>query len=184
MRIVPASAVLLTLFLAMPVTGQDRLTSPYRGEPTSPISGLTPDEVSALRDGSGMGLARAAELNSYPGPRHVLDAVRDGRLQASADQVRQTTAIFVGMRQEAQRVGAQILAEEASLDAAFKAGTITETNLRSRVARIAELEGKLRAIHLAAHLATRAVLTEDQVRQYDMLRGYAAGSTGHEHHGH
>src|SRR5215470_1921515 len=184
MRIVPASAVLLTLFLAMPVAGQDRLTSPYRGEPSSPITGLTADEVSALRDGSGMGLARAAELNSYPGPRHVLDAVRDGRLQATADQVRHTAVIFDSMRQEAQQVGAQILAEEAGLEAAFKAGTITETDLRARVARIAGLQGKLRSIHLAAHLATRAVLSEEQVRQYNVLRGYAAGSTGHEHHGH
>ena len=184
MRVVPAAAVLLTLFLALPVVGQDRLTSPYRGEPASSISGLTADEVSALRDGGGMGLARAAELNSYPGPRHVLDAVRDGRLPASADQVRQATAIFDGMHQGAQQVGAQILAEEASLDAAFKTGTITESDLRARVARIAGLQGKLRTIHLAAHLATRAVLSEEQVRQYNVLRGYAAGSAGHEHHGH
>src|SRR5262249_3561502 len=184
MRIVPASAVLLMLLLAVPVTGQDRLTSPYRGEPTSPISGLTADEVSALRDGSGMGLARAPELNSAPAPRDVLDAVRDGRLPASAEQVRQTTAIFDGMHQEAQQVGAQILAEEASLDAAFKAGTITVTDLRARVARIAGLQGKLRSVHLAAHLATRAVLSEEQGRPYTALRGYAAGSAGHEHHGH
>ncbi|HKW95614.1 MAG TPA: hypothetical protein VJX92_27245 [Methylomirabilota bacterium] len=184
MRTLRASAVLVTLLLAVPATGQDHLTSPYRGEPRSPIGGLTADEVSALRDGSGMGLARAAELNSYPGPRHVLDAVRDARLPASADQVLQTTAIFDGMRQEAQLVGAQILAEEASLEAAFKAATITETDLRSRVARIAGLQGKLRTIHLAAHLATRAVLTEEQIQQYNVLRGYAAGSTGHEHHGH
>ncbi len=184
MRIVHASAVLLALLLAVPVTGQDRLTSPYRGAPGSPISGLTTEEVAALRDGTGMGLARAAELNSYPGPRHVLDAVREGQLPASAEQVRQTTAIFDGMKQEAQRIGAQILPEEAGLEAAFKTGPITEAQLRSRVTSIAALQGRLRSVHLAAHLATRGLLTEEQVGRYNALRGYAAESTDQGHHRH
>ena len=34
-----------------------------------------------------MGLARAVELNGYPGPRHVLDAVQADELQAIFEQV-------------------------------------------------------------------------------------------------
>jgi hypothetical protein len=47
--------------------------SPYAGQQGSSVRGLTDEEIADLRTGSGMGLARPAELNSYPGPRHVLD---------------------------------------------------------------------------------------------------------------
>lgn len=129
----------LSLLLAAPVVGADRVTSPYRPGPASGLRGFSADEVAALRDGAGMGLARAAELNRYPGPRHLLDAVQDRRLPASAEQQRRTQEIFDRMKRDAQRVGAQILAEETDLEAAFRARTITETDLRARVARIAAL---------------------------------------------
>lgn len=177
--------VLLPLLLVAPVAGQDRLSSPYRPAVTPDLRGLSVDEAAALREGTGMGLARAAELNSYPGPRHLLDAVQEGRLPASAEQRRRTEDIFDRMKRDAQRVGAEILAEEKGLEATFRARTITETELRARVARIAALQGELRTIHLAAHLATRALLTDAQVAQYDRLRGYSAAEPvpgGHHHH--
>jgi hypothetical protein len=34
---------------------------------------LSDQEVSALLDGHGAGFAKAAELNGYPGPMHVLE---------------------------------------------------------------------------------------------------------------
>ena len=40
--------------------------------------------------------------------------------------------------------------------------------------RIATLQGELRAIHLRAHLATRAIRSAAQVARYDELRGYTA----------
>ena len=39
---------------------------------SSPIRGLSEQEIDDLTNGRGMGLARAAELNGYPGPLHVL----------------------------------------------------------------------------------------------------------------
>jgi hypothetical protein len=48
----------------------ENVSSPPRDEV---IRGLTEEEISALQQGLGMGRARAAELNGYPGPRHVLD---------------------------------------------------------------------------------------------------------------
>ena len=177
--------VLLFLLLAAPVAGQDRLISPYRSAAGADLRGISAEEIAALRDGTGMGLARAAELNSYPGPRHLLDAIHDGRLPASPEQRRRTEGIFDRMQQDAQRVGAQILAEERTLEATFRARTITETELRARVARIAALQGELRTIHLSAHLATRALLTDAQVEQYDRLRGYSAAepaTRGHHRH--
>ena len=47
--------------------------SPYAGEESRAIKSLSASEIQALRQGHGMGYAKAAELNHYPGPRHVLD---------------------------------------------------------------------------------------------------------------
>ena len=64
-----------------------------------------------------MGLARAAELNSYPGPMHVLELA--DRLALTEDQRAATQALMARMRSEAQRVGAAIIAAEQTLDRDF-----------------------------------------------------------------
>ena len=130
-----------------------------------------------------MGLARAAELNGYPGPRHVLDAAQAGRLHLSADQAQRVRLLFDGMAHEAQRLGGLILREEQGLENEFQAGRIGEADLKTRVDRIATLQGQLRAVHLRAHLGTRSVLSEDQIQHYNELRGYT-GAAPHEpqHH--
>jgi hypothetical protein len=164
-----------------PMAAEDPLTSPYRHQAQASLRGISESEISELRAGTGMGLARAAELNSYPGPRHVLDAIAAGRLQATPNQVQQLQEIFDAMRSAARRVGAQILSEEEKLEIAFRATTIVEPDLRARVARIASLQGELRIIHLRAHLLARTVLTEAQVARYDELRGYTTTQPAHQH---
>ena len=84
----------LVLSIAAPSAAQDALTSPYRDQTAAEIRGLTEKEISELREGRGMGLARAAELNGYPGPRHVLDAVREGRLRLSPGQLQTVQRLF------------------------------------------------------------------------------------------
>lgn len=37
------------------------------------LQALTPEEVEQYRAGAGMGYAKAAELNHFPGPMHVLE---------------------------------------------------------------------------------------------------------------
>jgi hypothetical protein len=46
--------------------------------------------------------------------------------------------------------------------------------------RIAALQGELRAIHLAAHLTTRAILSESQIIRYNELRGYTESTIKHQ----
>jgi hypothetical protein len=183
MRRSAALAIAMVLF-ASPAAAQDRLSSPYRHQIESGLRGLDENEIADLKAGNGMGLARAAELNSYPGPRHVLDAVAAGKLIASPDQIERVQRVFDGMKRDAQRVGAQILEEEQRLESSFRAETITEADLRSRVDRIAALQGQLRAIHLAAHLATRAVLSDRQIARYNELRGYQAEKSDSPVHQH
>jgi hypothetical protein len=46
---------------------------PYAGMQARSIKTLSSEQVADLRAGRGMSLALAAELNGYPGPRHVLE---------------------------------------------------------------------------------------------------------------
>lgn len=179
MRIV--SVIVAVVFSGAIAGAQAPLTSPYRPQAQTGLRGLNDQEIRELQAGTGMGLARAAELNSYPGPRHVLDAVAAGTLAASSEQIERVREIFDSMKREAVRVGARVLAEETRLEAGFRAVTITEADLRSRVARIAVLQGELRSIHLAAHLATRAILSDVQIARYNELRGYTESPREHEH---
>ena len=138
-------------------------------------------EIAELRAGTGVRLARAAELSDYPGPRHVLDAIESGRPQATPEQTERIRGIFDAMKRDAQRVGAQILEAEQQLEIAFRSGAMQDADLRTRVARIAALQSDLRVIHLGAHLATRAILSNAQVARNE-IRGYASALPA-EHRG-
>jgi hypothetical protein len=58
----------------------DMPASPYAGQQTRAIKALAPEDLAALRNGEGMGMAKAAELNGYPGPAHVLRSPRSSVL--------------------------------------------------------------------------------------------------------
>src|SRR5574342_793837 len=65
--------------------------SPYAGMEDREIKALSPEQLQQLRDGEGMGLALPAELNHYPGPRHVLALAEE--LGLSVKQRDQITGI-------------------------------------------------------------------------------------------
>lgn len=175
-----STAIAIVLLFAVPALAQDPLTSPYRQQAEQGLRGLDEKEIAELKAGAGMRLARAAELNSYPGPRHVLDAIEAGKLTASSEQRERVQQVFNGMNRDAVRLGAQILDEEQRLETGFRMATMTEADLHSRVARIAALQGELRTIHLAAHLMTRAILSESQIARYNELRGYTGSAIKHQ----
>jgi hypothetical protein len=178
MRVVIA---LVALAIASPAVAQPDPVSPYRHDRAEGARGLSTPEIDDLRAGRGMGLARAAELNGYPGPRHVLDAAAAGQLSVTAQQVAEVRRVFEAMERNAQRLGARVIAEEQALEAAFRGGAITEADLAERVRSLAVVQGELRQVHLRAHLATRALLTETQVARYNELRGYAPAGSGAGH---
>ena len=126
--------------------------------------------------GRGMGLARAGELNHYPGPAHVLDLW--DRLGLTPGQVGAVQASFGRMEAAAKPLGAELIRRERALDDLFKAGTVTPEALAAETQAIAAVQGRLRAVHLAAHLEMRAVLRAEQVAAYDALRGYGGPGAG------
>lgn len=144
--------------------------------------GALKEEIDGYLSGGGMGFAKAAELNHYPGPRHVLDL--SGQLQLSAEQRKRTQAIFEGMKSQATSLGKQLVEKEQLLDSRFAEGTISDAELEQLVTEISVIQGKLRAVHLRAHLAQRAVLTQDQIRLYDAHRGYQQSAAHDPHEGH
>jgi Spy/CpxP family protein refolding chaperone len=143
---------------------------PYAGLQTRHIKALSPEQIGQLRAGEGMGLALAAELNGYPGPRHVLDLA--SQLSLTADQRAQVQQLFDAMKAEAVPLGQKLIAAERDLNTAFADRTITVERLAAATASIGGLQGQLRDTHLKYHLATAALLTPDQIHRYSGLRGY------------
>ncbi|MDE2227773.1 MAG: Spy/CpxP family protein refolding chaperone [Alphaproteobacteria bacterium] len=148
--------------------------SPYAGQQTRPIKALSQAETGDLLAGRGMGLAKAGELNGYPGPAHVLDMA--AALQLSPPQVAAVTAIRDRMSAAARPLRAEIVRRERALNAQFADGTITQPLLAKETEALGDLYGKLRAVHLSAHLETKAVFTPEQVARYAQLRDYTAAS--------
>lgn len=154
---------------------------PYAGQQTRQIKALSDDDIAALLKGEGMGFAKAAELNGYPGPKHVLDLA--GQLKLTETQRQQIQAIFDKMSAAAKPLGAQLVERERILDRLFQKGEITPDKLAQETAGIAELQGRLRDVHLSAHLETKALLSADQIARYQHLRGYGDPEAMHHHHG-
>lgn len=150
--------------------------SPYVDYKLREIKALSPQQIEGYLEGSGMGFALPAELNGYPGPKHVMELADS--LELSDAQRAATAEIFSQMRDEAQRLGRLIVRKEAELDSLFAARSLTADRLRALTAELGALEGELRAAHLAAHLAVTDHLTEHQRHQYARLRGYG---DEHEH---
>ena len=119
-------------------------------------------------------MAKAAELNGYPGPKHVLQLA--GQLGRTDTQRRDVQAIFDRMSAAAKSLGGELIAQEQTLDQLFVKGVITPDRLAAATAAIAELQGRLRAVHLSPRLETRALLNADQIARYEQLRGYGRSS--------
>lgn len=163
----------LSLFL-LPALAFAAESSPYAGEQTRAIKALSASEMNQLLAGHGMGLARAAELNSYPGPRHVLDLAPELGLQPA--QTAELTRVFDAMKAAALPLGRELVARETELDRLFASRRAAPDSVLALTREIGRLQGELRAVHLNAHVATVAVLSPAQVARYDELRGYTAGT--------
>ena len=150
----------------------ESVQSPYLHRPQGEVRSLTPREIQDLETGVGMGLALPAELNGYPGPRHVLDADAAGTLPLTPDQRAAVSRIFEAMQADAKRLGREVLKLEGDLEMRFRHGHIDEAVLRDLLRRASEARAELRFAHLRAHLATRALLGSDQIVTYLKLRGY------------
>ena len=135
-----------------------------------------PSDSSSLMNSEGAGMARYADLNGYPGPKHVLEMQEE--LGLSEAQVKQMEAIFDEMDGKAQAKGEAIVTAEKRLSRLFEVGVASEETVRLLSTDIGRMRGELRAIHLSAHLQAAAVLDASQKARYTELRH---GMRGHKH---
>lgn len=178
---ITAAALLCLLGAAPAAIAAEPARSRYAGEQHRSIKALSGKEVQDLLAGRGMGLAKSAELNRYPGPAHVLELAH--RLGLSAEQQARTKSVFDAMEAQARALGKALVEREAELDRLFASRQISRATLESSLAEISKLQGELRRVHLEAHLEQTSILTPEQVAAYAELRGYGGAdhSGGHRH---
>ncbi len=171
------SALLALLLMAVfPAPAQEAADEAASTRTDPPVTGLLPRQERMLRSGHGMGLARAAELNGYPGPRHVLEQAE--ALALTDEQRTATQALVERVRDDAVSIGERILDAEAELNAMFvgdeSGDAPSPEEVEAKLAEIAELNAELRAVHLLAHLEQAALLTEAQKAAYSPMYGGGA----------
>lgn len=109
--IVPVLALLL---VSAPALSQ---ASPYAGQEARALKALSDDEQTALAQGHGMGFAKAAELNGYPGPMHVIELSR--RLDLTPEQRSASERPMAEHKAHARELGAQVIDTERALERLF-----------------------------------------------------------------
>ena len=173
-RLLAAGTVCLAL-LSVGVTAQT--PQPYAGMETRPIKALSEQQIADLRTGRGMSLALTAELNGYPGPRHVLELA--DQLNLSPQQLQNVKRLFEEMTAEAVALGQTLITRETELDGQFAKRSVSLESLSSAMAVIGQAQAELRKTHLKYHLLTTALLTHQQLHRYSQLRGYTGSDQGH-----
>ena len=152
---------------------------PYAGMQARTIKALSPEQIADLKAGRGMSLALPAELNGYPGLRHVLEFAE--QLGLTDQQRADVQRLFDDMTTEAIPLGEKLIAQEAELDRLFAARVVTPSGLGSATAAIGATQAELRNAHLKYHLLTSGLLTAAQMQRYSQLRGYIDEDSGTQH---
>ena len=150
--------------------GSHGQASPYAGQQSRDIKALSEQEVKDLLSGAGMGMAKAAELNRYPGPTHALELA--DRLELSGEQRDKLASLMHRHKADARKAGERVVALERELDSLFARGKPVAGEVERLSLAIGEAQGRLRAEHLRTHLETTALLTTEQVDRYVKARGY------------
>jgi hypothetical protein len=181
MLVAAASALVFTYAVAADAT--------YAGQQNSPIKSLPEQEVAALLAGQGPGLAKAAELNGYPGPGHVLELAT--ALHLTDSQLRATEALMSEHRARARELGSELVAAESELDQLFQNRLAVPDRVDRATEKIAMLQTRLRAEHPKTHLAQSGLLDSQQTHLCQTLCGYVGRPDQgkdvpvptHQHHG-
>ncbi len=145
--------------------------SNYSGQEQRKIKALSQDEIDGYLTGKGMGLAKSAELNSFPGPKHVMELFQE--LSLSKSQIEETKKIVEAMKIKAIKYGQLLLKKEEEIEGLFSKGTVNPQVLARVLSESAKIKSKLRGAHLMAHIEQKARLSKHQIRFYDTLRGHA-----------
>ena len=152
----------------------------YEGQQEREIKALSADEVKQYLSGAGMGYAKPAELNRFPGPMHVLELA--DKLDLTPEQRARTKTLMDGHKAEARAIGTKRVESERAIEMLFRSGKVDDAALAKSVREAAALEGEYRLAHLETHRRMRALLSDEQVARYVRLRGYEGGGEHRRQH--
>ncbi len=176
-------AFLLSAFpIASPCFAQ---TPPYSGQQTRAIKSLSDREIEGYLKGKGMGFSKVAELNSYPGPRHVIDLA--DKLKLTSEQLFKSRLLYKQMLEQAKTLGRKYVAIEREIEMMFDSRSPDRGKLEILLSKSAYIRSQIRYSHIRAHIDQQQLLTKEQIAIYDTMRGYGReNSTGHGgmHHQH
>ena len=159
---------------ACAATEHDHSAQPYGGQEDRSIKALSADEVKGYLSGAGMGFAKAAELNGYPGPMHSLENAE--AMGLTSQQRDSLEKLMHAHKDEVRKLGEEVVRLERELDALFAQRNATPELVDAKLRQVAEAQARVRASHLKTHLATTSMLTPEQIERYKRLRGYANAS--------
>lgn len=139
---------------------------------------LSEADIEGYLNGEGMGQAKAAELNGYPGPLHVLEL--SDELDLNEQQKDKTQELFNSMNEQARHLGKQVVELELELNRLFAESKASKESLEVILSKLANTKAQLKETHLLAHIEMKLLLNRHQVMMYNQLRGYS--KDGHHHH--
>jgi hypothetical protein len=134
----------------------------------SPLKTLNDVQYNALINGEDIsGMSLAAELNHYPLPEKVLKYKRE--VDLSPIQVSKISAIAKELHRKKLEMGLIIINNERTLDSIFRYHRLDNGSLIFYANRYGLYQGELRNAILQACLATRGLLSEQQIKRFEAL---------------
>jgi len=88
------------------------------------------------------------------------------------------------MKERVAGLGKELIESEREIERLFSSSHAQESNLKSMLKRVGEIQADIRYTHLAAHIREREILTVEQVGNYNRLRGYGESKNESHHHSH
>ena len=135
----------------------------------SPLKTLNDAQYNALLSGDDIyGMSLAAELNHYPSPEKVIKLKRG--IILSPIQVTKINAIAKELHRKKLEMGLIIIDNEKTIDSLFRTGRLDNGSLIFYTNRYGLYQGELRNAILQACLATRSLLSDQQIRKLDALQ--------------
>jgi hypothetical protein len=134
----------IALLAAAPALATDQ-AQPYKGQATRAIKSLSAEEVEQYLAGAGMGNAKAAELNRYPGQMHALELA--DQLGLTPEQRAAMASLMKTHKAEARQLGAEVVRLERELDALFAERRATPEMVDEKLAEVAAAHARYRGSH-------------------------------------
>ena len=133
------------------------------------LGGVSEQEKEALLKGAGLGAGMIAMMNGYPGPKHVLEM--GDELELTAEQRESIGTIYGNVKAKSVELGTELVEKDEALAALFTSGSVSTGDVEKLAREIGELQGRVRAEHLNAHVETFDALTPAQREQLSSMQG-------------